>query len=66
MDKNQPLWMPKGSVRAILALFVVGVTWGPVAFGEPVDDTLLGIGAAVLGGYGVYRVAEGKQDEGLK
>ena len=66
MDNGQPLWLPKGSVRAILALIVVGVVFGRIALGQPVDEPVLGAAVAVLGGYGVYRAVEGRQSDGLK
>jgi hypothetical protein len=58
MPKRQeppPLWLPRGSVRASLALIVVGGVFGRVTLGLPVEEPELAIAAGVLGGYGLMR-----------
>jgi hypothetical protein len=49
-----PLWLPRGSVRAILALIIVTVGAYKIVVSE-VDDPLYLLLAAVLGGYGLMR-----------
>ena len=62
MDGKKPLWLPEGSVRALLALFVTGVVFGRIAVGAPVTDTELAVASGVLASYGVYRIVAGKPD----
>jgi len=52
---DKPLWMPPGSVRAILALSVVAL----VATGDLPGETL----TLVLGAYFVGRAAQERGDE---
>lgn len=57
-DPRQPLWLPRGSVRAVIALSVIGV-WalletgaiGPGQAGESVRTMALAVAAA----YGFFR-----------
>ena len=55
MNTSEPLGLPRGSVRAILALLTVGVTMGVNAVlvlnGGTVDAGFLGVGTLVLGYY---------------
>ncbi len=55
LDKLNPLWLPKGSVRAILALFIVvtGMAY-MIATGQDVKDLVL----LALGWYTIARVAD--------
>ena len=58
-DKTQPLWLPKGSVQAILALFIVGafvvvVLRSPIVF-EGKD--VLTVVTLVLGFYFIVKAA---------
>ena len=56
LDPSQPLWLPKGSVRAVIALFVTVVgTAYLVTTGADVKDILM----LVLGFYFISRVANG-------
>ena len=54
-EKQNPLWMPEGSVRALLALGVVGVVLGALVFAPSVKDivvtALVGFANLVLGFY---------------
>lgn len=55
---NEPLWMPKGSVRALLALSVVMVIMGRYAVtGEEPGTMMRDLVLAVVGGYFVLRKA---------
>ncbi len=55
LDKLNPLWLPKGSVRAILALFIVVIGMAyMVANGKDVEAIVL----LALGWYTIARVAE--------
>jgi hypothetical protein len=38
LNNNEPLWLPRGSVRALMALIAVGVPMGRVALGLEVDE----------------------------
>ena len=59
MSAKEPLWMPRGSVRALLALGVVGVLLAKLyVAGLSGEETLLM--GAVLGGYGFARQAAAK------
>jgi hypothetical protein len=59
---QHPLWLPKGSVRAILALIIVGVFAWQVVEGV-VTDQLYGVLILVLTGYGLHRHVQSKSDE---
>lgn len=53
---RDPLWMPKGSVRALLALTVVLVIMGRyAATGEEPATIMRDLVLAVVGGYFVVR-----------
>ncbi len=54
LDKNSPLWLPPGSVRALIALIIV---IGYVAVNGTVDKELIML---VLGFYFGSRLAGGK------
>lgn len=55
-----PLWLPRGSVRAIIALGVIGV-WAALEtgmLGVAASDAVRSIAVAVAAGYGVLRSRE--------
>ena len=55
-----PLWLPRGSVRALIALGVIGV-WAVLetgAVGVGASDAVRSIAVAVAAGYGVLRNRE--------
>ncbi len=55
-----PLWLPRGSVRAIIALGVIGV-WAALEIGVvgvAASDAVRSIAIAVAAGYGVLRSRE--------
>lgn len=58
MNKNEPLGLPRGSVRAILAIMIVGSTVIGFTIGTAVDQALVGIAGAVVGYYFAARGAE--------
>lgn len=51
----EPLWLPKGSVRAIIALAIVGIPYGRIAMGLPVDADVLDAALAGALAYGALR-----------
>ena len=51
MNKNQPLWMPSGSVRAILALMLVIVTCYLAVSSQITGEAFLTIASAVVAFY---------------
>lgn len=55
LDPKQPLWLPEGSVRAIVTLGVVGTTLSLLARGQQVPELLAGAFVAVLAFYGIVR-----------
>ena len=59
-NNDKPLWMPKGTIRAILALMVVGTVCYTfiVAFQKQlqVPERLIDLGLLVLGAYFVQKV----------
>jgi hypothetical protein len=57
MNPNEPLGLRAGSVRALLALIVVGVTFARIALGAAVDPTLLWATYGVMAAYSLMRVA---------
>ena len=57
---HHPLWLPRGSVRALIALGVIGV-WAALetgAVGVEASDAVRSIAIAVAAGYGVLRSRE--------
>lgn len=58
MNKNEPLGLPRGSVRAILAIMIVGSTVIGFTIGTAVDQALVGIAGAVVGYYFAARNSE--------
>ena len=61
-----PLWLPRGSVRAGIALAVIGV-WAVLetgAAGSGATDAVRSIAIAVAAGYGLLRTREGKNGGG--
>ena len=57
---SHPLWLPRGSVRAVIALSVIGV-WAVLetgAVGVGASDAVRSIAVAVAAGYGVLRSRE--------
>lgn len=60
MNPNQPLWMPKGSVRAIIALLVIApitvvALRSNIAF---TGDQVIGIASLVLTAYFVQKAGQ--------
>ena len=66
-DARDPLWMPRGSVRAAIALGVIAV-WALLETGVlgPVgaSDSVRTMAIAVAGAYGVLRAQERRGAEG--
>ena len=66
-DARDPLWMPRGSVRAAIALGVIAV-WALLETGVlgPVgaSDSVRTMAIAVAGAYGVLRAQERRGSEG--
>ncbi len=64
-DVNQgpdPLWLPRGSVRAVIALGVIGV-WALLetgAVGVEASDAVRSIAVAIAAGYGLLRARDQK------
>jgi len=54
-EENNPLWMPKGSIRAIIALGVVLSAVGMLAAGKLDADTFIMITAIITGYYFVSK-----------
>lgn len=57
-----PLWLPRGSVRAVIALGVIGV-WALLetgAVGVEASDAVRSIAVAIAAGYGLLRARERK------
>lgn len=64
---SRPLGLPTGSVRAILAIAVVGVVLLEIRTAEgPVPVEIIGLLLLVLGGYGFIRREQGQQEEHRK
>jgi hypothetical protein len=59
----QPLWMPKGSIRALAALGVTGTCWYQLLLGRAVPPSLLGLALTIVGYYFGFR-ARAKAAEG--
>lgn len=51
LDKNNPLGLPKGSVRAVLALFITGFSFFYFIKNNEFPSDLIGINGFVLGYY---------------
>lgn len=58
LNASEPLGLPRGSVRALLAIMVVGAFVGRLALGFAIDATLTGICVLVLRDYFMSREAE--------
>ena len=56
---NKPLWMPEGSVRALLALLIVGTVMRRVVVGEAVPDEAWVLATLAAAGYGLMRTLRG-------
>lgn len=65
MNPNEPLGLPHGSVRAILALMVVGATVGAYALSGQVAEGLIGIAGMVIGYYFGTRSGSGPAEPEL-
>ncbi len=62
-DPN-PLWLPRGSVRAMIAIGMIGV-WAALEtglVGLPASDAVRSIAVAVAAGYGVLRSREDRNN----
>jgi len=55
-NNGTPLWMPKGTIRAILALMVVGTVCYTFLKQVDVPERLIDLGLLVLGAYFVQKV----------
>ena len=56
----QPLWLPRGSVRALIALGMIAV-WAALEtglVGIPASDAVRSIAVGVAAGYGILRSRE--------
>ncbi len=56
----QPLWLPRGSVRAVIALGMIAV-WAALetgVVGIPASDAVRSIAVGVAAGYGILRSRE--------
>ena len=66
-DARDPLWMPRGSVRAAIALGVIAV-WALLETGVlgpmGASDSVRTMAIAVAGAYGVLRAQERRGSEG--
>lgn len=51
MNSNEALGLPKGSIRAILALALVGAVVGLAAFGVPIPEGLWSLAGAGIAYY---------------
>lgn len=64
MNRNEPLGLPRGSVRAILALLLVGSTivfnGAAIVTGGAPDPTTIGLTGMVVGYYFARRDVDGQ------
>lgn len=59
-SEPHPLWLPRGTVRAVIALGMIAV-WAALetgAVGIPVSDAVRSIAVGVAAGYGILRSRE--------
>ena len=57
-----PLWLPRGSVRAVIALGVIGV-WAVLetgVIGVAASDAVRSMAIAIAAGYGLLRARDGR------
>ena len=59
---DEPLWLPRGSIRAIMSLTIVAVLAGRLAFGYSLDPEELGLLAGIFAAYGISRWQETKDE----
>lgn len=52
---QEPLWLPRGSVRAIATLVTAGCSWVLMIFGRPVPGYLFGLLLTIIGYYFGFR-----------
>ncbi len=60
-----PLWLPRGSVRAVIAIGMIGV-WAALEtgiVGIPASDAVRSMAVAVAAGYGVLRSREQRGEQ---
>ena len=60
--QHEPLWLPRGSVRALIALGVISV-WAVLEtglVGGGASDAVRSIAIAIAAGYGLLRARDGK------
>ena len=66
-SRGQPLWLPRGSIRAVIALAVVGV-WAVLEIGAigsgGASDAVRSMMIAVAAGYGVLRDRDRQSGDG--
>lgn len=55
-----PLFLPEGSIRALIALAFIGPVAARFALGVPVPSEAVELAAAAAGGYGIMRVMQTK------
>ncbi len=51
MAKNEPLFLPKGSVRAILILVTTGFLLASIWYQKPISEFVISIWAGMIGWY---------------
>lgn len=56
---QEPLGLPKGSIRALTTLVTAGCSWGLLFAGQPVPDYVLNLLLAIIGYYFGFRKAHG-------
>ena len=62
---KHPLWLPRGSVRALIALGVIGV-WAALeagAVGNGASDAVRAMAIGVAAGYGLIRHSAGQREQ---
>jgi len=64
MLKNEPLFLPKGSVRAILVLILTGFICACVWYQIPVSESIIILWAGCVGWYFGGRLNEIKKENG--
>lgn len=57
-DSNKPLWLPVGSVRAIIALMTMGTLCYAFLKQAEVPDRLFELGLLVAGAYFIQKVVQ--------
>jgi len=63
LDKNNPLWLPKGSVRAILAILSLLMANNMIESSGEVPDWLVAVISAIVTFYFTGRAMNGSKKE---